>query len=343
MAHSSCDVLIIGSGPGAAAIARQMRSVGAGVTILQGVGCARFKHLDGGILNPEVLRKAIGTSEGAPLHRVGEHTVFRRDLLEEWAVSQLGEGITIREGFEEAMAVPHDTGRVSVIDASGEQQILASSVVLTEGANPKIGIAARLREDFDPEDMIHFGRAVVRGDSVKAPAAGAFRTSWGVPGWYNVIPHPDGALVGASARIENIMRVGRDGREVLKDFLTSQIAGDLGIQGEIDEIGMELVPLRSTTRPTIIGAHNISINFDANGSIDPRSLNRYNIVLASGLEMGSMLAKEWPQLVEWDEAGLHVWDVFADERTPYHDDRGTGFIEDGAAPRRGILQRLLNR
>ena len=342
MAQSSCDVLIIGSGLGAAAIARQMRSVGAGVTILQGVGCARFKHLDGGIVNPGVLQNAIGTSEGAPLHRVGEHTVFRRDLLEEWALAQL-DGVTILDGFEEARAVPHDTGKVSVIDATGQQQILANSVVLTEGANPKIGIATRLREDFEPEDMIHFGRAIVRGASMNEPATGAFRTSWGVPGWYSVIPHPDGALVGASARIENIMRVGRDGREVLKDFLTSQIAGDLAIQGEIDEIGMELVPLRSTTRPTIVGSHNISINFDANGSIDPRSLNRYNIVLASGLEMGAMLAREWPQLVEWDEAGLHVWDVFADERTPYHDDRGTGFIEDGAAPRRGILQRLLNR
>lgn len=343
MAQSSCDVLIIGSGLGAAAIARQMRAVGAGVTMLQGVGCARFKHLDGGIVKPDLLRKVIGTAEGAPLHQVGEHTVFRRDQLEQWAIEQLGDDITYLDGFEEARAVPHDTGRVSVVDASGEQQIHASSVILTEGANPKIGIAARLREDFDPEDMIHFGRAIVRGASVNSPSAGAFRTSWGVPGWYTVVPHPEGALVGASARIENIMRVGRDGREVLKDFLTTQIAGDLGIQGEIDEIGMELVPLRSTTRPTMIGSHNITINFDANGSIDPRSMNRYNIVLASSLEMGSMLAREWPQLVEWDEAGLHVWDVFTDERTPYHDDRGTGFIEDGAAPRRGIFQRLLNR
>lgn len=343
MDQSSCDVLIIGSGLGAVAIARHLRSAGASVSILTGVGCARFKHLDGGIVSPTILERVIGSTDGAPLHQIGGNTVFRRDLLEQWAVETLDDGVRIVTDFEEARAIPRDTGRVAVMNDDGDRLIEAHSIVLTEGANPKIGIAARVRDDFDPEDMIHFGRAIVAGAQIPEPVTGSWRTSWGAPAWYAVIPHPDGAIVSASVRIENVMRVGRDGREVLKDLLASPLAGELGIQGDPGEIGMELVPLRASTRPARIASHNISISFDANGNIDARDLNRYNSILSSGAEMGAMMAREWPQVVEWDETGIGLWEMFGSQRTPYHDDKQTGYIEDGPAPIRGIVQRLFNR
>lgn len=343
MDRTDCDVLIIGMGMGAVALARRLIGVRASVAMLPGAGRPRFNHLDGGIVEPRVLREAIGPIDSAPIHQFGENTVFQRDQLESWAVSQIADSVSIIEDFEEVRAIPHDTGRITVTDTTGERSIVANSVVLTEGANPKIGIAARLRADFDPEDMIHFGRTLVSGGSVAAPSTGSWRTSWNMPAWYSVIPHPDGALVSASVRIENVMRAGRDGRVVLADFLNSPLAGEMGISGVHGEVGMELVPLKPRRRPGMLGAHNLTISLDANGSIDARALNRFNIVLSSGMELGAMMASEWPNLVEWDETGIHRWDVFTTARTPYHDDRNTGFIEDGSGPHRGLLGRLFKR
>lgn len=343
MDRTNCDVVIVGMGIGGAALARNLNAVGVDIVMLPGAGRPRFNHLDGGIIDPGELAGVFGDIESAPIHRVGEHTVFRRDQLESWAIDQIADSVTIISDFEEARSVPHDARLVSVIDDTGERAITAKCVVLTEGANPKIGIAARLREDFDPEDMIHFGRTKVTGVSITEPVTGSWRTSWKMPAWYSVIPQPDGALVSASVRIENVMRAGRDGRVVLADLLGGPLAEELGIQGEHGEIGMELVPLKPTDGLGRVGVHNIAISPDANGTIDARALGRFNESLHSGNELGMMMAQEWPSLVEWDEVGVNMRDVSLPARTPYHNDNVTGFIEDGPGKGRGLLKRLLNR
>lgn len=343
MDQIDCDVLIIGMGLGASAIAHRLASINARVMMIPGAGCSRFMHLDGGIVDPLVLRSAIGPIESAPLHSIGHHTVFNRAELQAWAINQIRSSVEVVEDFEEARAVPHDSGRVTIVDATGERSIRANSTVLTEGANPKIGIAARVREDFEPEDMIHFGRAKVDGVTVNEPVVGAWRTSWNMPAWYSVIPQPDGALVSASARIENVMRASRDGRDVLKDLLGGPLASELGIQGHYGEIGMELVPLKSGSRPSMIGAHNVLITYDGNGSVDARSLDRYNAILASSTELASMWVSEWPNIPDWDEMGIYPWNSFSTGHTPYHADKESGFIEDGPGKARGVLSRLFNR
>ncbi len=341
--RSWCDVLIIGMGLGAATIARRLLQVGASVQMIPGAGRPRFTHLDGGIIDPDLLERALGDADAAPVHAVGDVHVFRRDLLQQWAVAQLGADVTVDADFEEARIVPHDSGALTVVDANESRRIMANSVLLTEGANPKLGIAARIRQDFAPEDMIHFGRSWIVDAEVSQPASGVWRTSWGMPAWYSIVPQPQGALVSASARIENVMRSSRDGRDTLRDLLGSPLARNLGITGEPGEIGMELVPLRPDTSPTLFDAHNIGITFDANGTIDARSLNRYNVTLITAIEQAAMMVSEWPNLVEWDDVGAAMWDVFSTPRTPYHDDRETGFIEDGAGPKRGLLDRLKRR
>lgn len=343
MADSGCDVLIIGTGLGAVAIAKQLAKTGSHIALLPGAGRARYKHLEGGVVDGNILRQVFGDISTAPISEIGEHTVFRRDELERWAIAQLSDSVEIVSGFKEARTVPHDTGMVTVVDDSGSQYLHANSIVLTEGANPKIGIAARLRPDFEPEDMIHFGRTFIPGVSVQQPLTGSWRTSWNMPVWYSVIPLPDGVSVSTSVRIENVMRAGQDARAVLKDFLASDLASELGVKGQYGEVGMELVPLRPNRGSGMIGAHNITIALDANGVIDARSLKRYSATLASGTEMGAMMAREWPNLVEWHELGVSMWDVFTSGRTTYHDDKESGFIEDGPGKRRGLIGRMLNR
>lgn len=339
----SCDVIIIGMGLGAAAIAKRLVQTGTSIIMLPGAGHARFKHLEGGIINPEILRDAIGDISTAPLTTIGSHQVFRRDQLEQWALAQLPDSVQVISDFEESHSIPHDTGRTSIVDANGERRLTASAIVLTEGANPKIGIAARLRRDFEPEDMIHFGRTIVSGVHIDTPNTGPWRTPGNIPVRYILIPQPDGVSVSVSVRIENVMRAGRDGRAVLQDFLASPKAKELGIQGEHGDIGMELVPLLPDRGKGMIGAHNIMISLDANGVIDARSLRRYDAMLSAGREMGSMMAREWPNLVEWQELGVSMWDVFTSGRRPYHEDSNTGFIEDGPGRKRGWLNRLVNR
>lgn len=343
MNQVNCDVVIIGMGIGAAAIARQLVSVGANVSMLPGAGRPRFTHIDGGIISPPILEAALGDAISAPVHRVSGYTVFRRDQLEEWAIDRIRDQVTIIADFEETRVVPHDTGQLSILDDTGTRALVADCVVLTEGANPKIGIASRLRRDFEPEDMIHFGRTLVPGVSVAAPATGYWRTSWGAPAWYAAIPQPEGVLVAASMRVENMMRSGYDARNAVADFLGAILARELGVAGSPHEIGIELVSLKPDSDPGRIGKDNILIALDANGTIDARSLQRYNATLSSGRELGAMMANQWPNLVEWDDVGMAVWDVFTTPRTPYHDDMQTGFIEDGSGNRRGFLKRLLKR
>lgn len=341
--RSTCDVLIIGMGIGAAAFARQLIATGASVSMLPGVGCARFNHLDGGVIDLDLLERTFGDTEAAPVHRVGPHHVFRRDQLESWAVARITDTVTVVDGFSDGRAILDENGHTIVIDESGEQSILAKRVVLTEGANPKIGMAYHLRPDFEPEDMIHYGRTVMPGCEIAEPIAGAWRTSWNMPAWYTAVPHPDGVIVGASARIENIMRAGRDGRAILADLLAGPMASRLGLTGKPGQIGMELVPLRANNRPAMVGMGTISIAFDAIGSIDARALNRFNLTLASGAELGRIMARAWPNVVDWDDAVAPLWDVFTTPGKPYHDDSETGFIEDGPASKRGLLRRLIKR
>lgn len=343
MERSNCDVLIIGMGLGAAAIARRLAQTGSRIIMLPGAGHARFKHLEGGVIDPAILSQAIGDISTAPLTEIGGSHVFRRDQLEEWAINQLSDSVEIMSDFEEARTLPHDTGKTSVLDDAGKHSITSSSIVLTEGSNPKIGIASRLRRDFDPEDMIHFGRTMVTGSQVPSPITGKWRTPGNIPVRYMLVPQPNGVSVSVSVRIENVMRAGRDGRFVLQEFLDGPKAEELGIQGEHGEIGMELVPLLPERGRGMNGAHNIMISLDANGVIDARTLRRYDAILSSGMEMGAMMAREWPNLVEWHELGVSMWDVFMSGRRPYHEDSNSGFIEDGPGRRRGLLDRLFKR
>lgn len=343
MDRINCDIIIVGMGLGAAAIARRLAKTGSNIIMLPGAGHARFKHLEGGLVDPAILGAVFGDNSNAPLTKIGSHHVFRRDEMEAWAIEQVADSVTVMTDFEEARTIPHDTGETSLVNDTSEQSILASSIVLTEGANPKIGISARLRRDFDPADMIHFGRAIFPAVEISEPTTGTWRTPGNMPVQYMLVPQPGGVSVSVSVRIENVMRSGRDGRAVLSDFLASERAEELGLRGEPGEIGMELVPLLPDRGTGMIGAHNIMISLDANGVIDARSLRRYDAMLSAGREMGSMMAREWPQLVEWQELGVSMWDVFTSGRRPYHDDRNTGFIEDGPGRRRGLLSRLLNR
>lgn len=340
MERLNCDIAIIGMGLGAAAIAKRLARTGSRIIMLQGAGSARFKHLEGGIVDPDILRDALGDISSAPLTQIGEHHVFRRDQLESWAIGQLGEEVDSVVDFEEARAIPNDAGNLTLIDSTGQQSILAKAVVLSEGANPKIGIAARVREDFAPEDMIHFGRAIVRDVRIEAPATGIWRTASNMPSRYFLIPQPDGVSVSVSVRIENVMRAGRNAKEVLAEFLMSDLAVQLGVHGDPGEIGMELVPLLPDRGKGMIGAHNIMISLEANGVIDARSLRRYDAMLSAGREMGAMMAREWPNLVEWHELGISMWDIFTSGRRPYHEDSNSGFIEDGPGKRRGLLDRF---
>lgn len=336
------DVVIIGMGIGAAAIAHRIAGTSTRVAMTPGVGCARFKHLDGGLMSAKTLETAFGTSRSAPLHVRGAYSTFRRDQLEAWAIDQVRERVTVVGAFDDLRIVPHESGGHAVHEESGERELVGRLVILTEGASPKIGIAARLRPDFEPEDLLHFGRVILPGVRTDEPVSGAWRTSWGMPAWYSVVPHADGVIVGASARIENIMRAGRDGRDVVKDLLRSPLGGQLELPETVDAVGMELVPLGLQGQKGHVAAQDILITPDANGSIDPRLPQRYEEILRTAIHIGDTITREWPNMPDWDNY-QEIWNVPSAARTPYHDSSETGFIEDGAGKPRRLLHKLLKR
>ena len=337
------DIVIIGTGIGAASIAHRLSRTGASVAMVPGVGRSRFKQLDGGLMLSRQLEDAFGTSMGAPIRSNGNIRTVLRHELEAWAIDLVRPHVTILGDFEDHKVVPIDADTVALQEESGRREIIARQLILTEGASPKIGIAAGIRPDFEPEDLIHFGRTVISDASLSTFVSGSWRTTWGMPAWYSAIPHPDGAIVSASARIENIMRAGKDGREVLADFLQSTIARDVGLPDSAGTIGMELVPLRQAQDGSRVQTSNMVITPDANGSVDARSLERFAIGLRTSVGIGAIIAREWPNTPDWDEVGKDFWNVPAVGREPYHDSRETGFIEDGAGKPAGILRKLFKR
>lgn len=334
----SHDVLIIGSGLGASAIAKRLVDADADVAMIAGVGCARFKHLDGGVIDRALLETAFGNIESASLQQVNNATVFKRDLLEKWAVAK--SGATCYDDFDEARCLPNEQGDYTVVDETGTKSIQARMVLLTEGANPRIGMAVRLRPDFAPEDMIHFGRAYVEGSRLNRVLSGEWRTSWNMPAWYSAVPVEGGALVSASARIENVMRSSRDGRDTLRDMLDSPFAEELDVFDFTGEIGMELVPLRPQLPVETVGIDNLGITADANGMIDPRAQGCYDQVLRAAMIYADVLSTDGS---DWDEIAVRLGRMFSNQRTPYHDSSITGFIEEGVGERRGLLGRIFRR
>lgn len=337
------DVLIVGTGLGAAVIARRLSGAGEAVGMVPGVGCARFKHLEAFQIDSALIERAFGSTTFAPLQVINGVQVAQRDQLERWAIERISGEVDVLLDFEESRVVPNHRDGLDLIDVSGTRTLSARLILLTEGANPKIGIAAGLRPDFAPEDMIHFGRAFVSGAKVNRFMNGAWRTSWGMPAWYSATPWNDGAFVSASARIENIMRASRDGRDTLRDMLDSPFAEELDVYDFQGEVGMELVPLCSNLDPAPLGFHNLAITPDANGLIDPRSPDRFDTVLRTALAFADQVAASWPSLPDWDQIGDSMWEICGSVRTPYHDDSETGFVEDGPGKKHGLLSRFRRR
>lgn len=336
-------MLVIGMGLGATVIASRLAAVGADVVMLPGVGRSRSTHLDGGRIEHTILERAFPHYHSAPVESLGDYEIFRRDLMERWAIDHCQGYVTVVEDFDEAHILPNESDGMTVTDVTGNREITSRLVVLSEGANPKIGMAARLRPDFDPEDMIHFGRAFITGGRISKALSGSWRTSWGMPAWYSTLPLADGIVVSASARIENIMRCGRDGKDTLKDFLASSVAREIGIIGTDADIGMELVSLQAGVRGIQLGVGNVVITPDANGLIDARSLDRFDMILRSAIRIGDELAAAWPDEPRWNELTHSILDMFATGRTPYHDSSETGFVEDGPGTKRGRLRQLFKR
>lgn len=343
MTEPNADVLIIGNGLGAAAIAKRLVPTGASITMLPGAGKSRSTAVDGGVVNPATLVYAFGDGADAPLDLVGDLTVFRRDQMESWALRKLGESVTHISHGEEREVLPSSLGNLVVSMTTGDI-ISARMVILTEGANPKIGIAAGLRPDFEPVDMVHFGRANVMNVESTEYLCGSWRTSWGMPAGYQIVPQPGNrAIVTVSARIENIMRGQRHAKDALADLLDSDLAVELGIDGPHNDLSMELVPLRSSMKPARMASHNLMISLCGCGVIDASSRNRWDATISAGAGMGAEIAAAWPDLPDWEDTGTNMATVFIDARTPYHDDKETGFIEEGPGPRKGLLGKLFSR
>jgi hypothetical protein len=111
----------------------------------------------------------------------------------------------------------------------------------------------------------------------------------------------------------------------------------LGIDGKRSEIGTELVALRRESRGARFVHDRLMMGVDASGVIDPRQPDRADQTIRSGQLLARFLASAPPSLEGWADTAGNV--VRSAIRRPgaYHDDRGTGFLEEGASSVRSTL------
>lgn len=366
------DVVLIGMGLASTACGRSLADGGARVAIVPGVARSRSPEADGGLVNASLLVKAFGP--GAPLGQcvsksevfsVGkgsnalgiasaidmpERRTFRRVDLEGWVLVRATDaGATYLDGFIEGTFLPAQDGSMTITAEGGARQVTARHVVLCEGADPRIAMRIGLRPDYTPDDQIHFARTIL---AQAAPSAayrsGIWRTSWGMPVDVSVLPLESGVMVSVAARIENVMRCSRSSVDALDDLLASPVAIEMGLTGSRVQNGVELVALRPSSTPATLVHDRLLMSIDSAGVVDPRKIGRFDAALQGGLELASWLANVSGES-SWDDIAMPIVNQVRSQAR-YHDDRRTGYLEEGpdgtrlVQPfrrlRRGIVGRL---
>jgi flavin-dependent dehydrogenase len=358
----NADVVIVGSGLGATALARSLAGAGRSVVLVPGIGRTRSPHLDGGIVTPGTVEAAFGSEAplGDPVPgfrtvvavsrdrfepgesvRLDDRRAFRRNVLEEWAMERAVEaGAVFLEDVIEGKALPSGDGSMTLTSEQGNRSVRAGLVVLCEGADPRIPLRVKLRPDYGPEDQIHFARTIFRAAHLQEIVEGTWRTSWGMPLAFRLVPQHDGVLITVVGRIENVMRSGRSTADGLADLQQSPAFASLGIEGAPDNPGMELVALRPRREPIRFVHDRLMMGIDASGLIDPRSLDRADLTIRAGLHLGEYLLMHPNEAEGWSSAA----DAFIRDAVPvtgaYHEDRATGYLEEGPFARHPLVTRL---
>ncbi|HEV2074074.1 MAG TPA: hypothetical protein VGR29_10585 [Thermomicrobiales bacterium] len=370
------DVLLVGSGLGAAACTFELARGGARVGFVAGVGRPRSLEADGGVVDPLLVLRAFG--EGAPLgalvtqrqtfmaesvntapllspvEEMLPRHVYRRLELETWARERaVAAGAEYVEGFIEETVLPAPGELLELISEVGDQTLSAKTIALCEGSDPRISMRARLRPDYDPEDQLHFAKTIIErpaGDAVYL--TGNTRTSWGMPIGVTAVPLESGLIVSVVARIENIMRSNRSSTNALEDLLSSSLGFDLGLQGERIDTGVELSALRRYTRNVRLSHDRLLIGLDASGMLDPREAQRGDVTIRSGTHLAEFLMDPGAS-PSWDEFARPLLQQVRAVNADWVDARSTGFVEEprtGAGRTRalsragtGLLRRLRTR
>lgn len=360
------DVLIIGTGLGASAAACQIAHGGHRVTLIPGAGRSRSRHIDGGIVTRDVLVRAFGEdppisplvnrsiewqfSEGRSAPRtqerpIGVHFGYQRDLLEEWALATaVDRGAVVIPDFVEGQLKPADGDGYILSSERDNRAFAARVVILAEGYDPRVGMRERIRPDYSPEEQLHTARQWLSVDDVpREYQFGAWRTDWGMPVRFQLIPGPTGVLVTVTARIENVMRGSRSAREALDDFIANASSVLPVLRGVPSAQGVELMYQRIRGRPTTFAKGNLLVAVDAAGLLDPRSFKRADFTIATGQELGGFVASELNNLSSWEEIGDAAASVLHRQIEPFHDDPQTGYIEEGRGSISTSLGRVLGR
>jgi flavin-dependent dehydrogenase len=363
MSDIYAEVLLVGCGLGATSAARSLAAAGRDVVLVPGISRTRFPHLDGGVVDASLVQTAFGP--GAPLGEVVREeeilrltsgrrfevaqrdfieprVIYRRSALETWAMDRaMRAGARFIDDFIEGKALPNSDGSMTLTSERDERTIRAEIIVLCEGADPRIALRVNLRPDYGPEDQIHFARTVIHGATIPALQRAQWRAGWGMPVDLTIVPQEDGVIVSVAARIENVMRSSRSSKDALEDFLASPAFDSLNIQGKRGETGVELVALRHQPRNIPFVHDRLAIGVDMSGVIDARHLDRADATIRSGLTLARYLLDADLSLTGWPEVAQLIVDEDLRPPASYHDDRGTGFLEEvPAGEPRSVTSRL---
>ena len=347
---SAFDIVIVGSGLGAAAAARGLALQGQRVAIVPGVGRSRSLESDGGLVDARLVEQAFGV--GAPLGQtitsrqgfvaenvessphlgaieaMSPRSTFRRVELEIWARDRaVAAGAVYLEGFIEGKALPLESGHLMLVEEEGEASLSAATIVLCEGSDPRIAMRVGLRPDYSPEEQIHFARAILAQPQTAAIyRSGRSRTSWGMPIGVTVVPMGATTLVSVDTRIENVMRAMHSTQEALLELLSSRLGAGLQLEGERIHTGIELSAVRSHARGLRLSHDRLLVGLDACGLMDTREPRRADVTIRSGMHLASYLTA--PRDLTWDAYARPMLSQIQAINPRWHDSHGTGFVEE---------------
>lgn len=353
------DILLVGSGLGATAAARGLLAAGYRVVLVPGIGRARSPHIDGGLVDGELVASAFG--DGAPLGEVVERQArfrlvspdrfevttperiesrrrYRRKDLERWTMEGVvAAGGVFIEDLIEGKALPQPDGSIVLTSERDARMVRAGIMALCEGADPRIPLRVHLRPDYGPEDQLHFARTILHGPSPGTLLHGSWRTAWGMPVEVALVPQEDGTLVSVATRIENVMRASRSSKDALEDLLRSDAFATLGVEGGRGETGMELMALRPRHREMRFVHDRMLMAIDFSGVIDPRRIDRADLTIRAGRHLAAYLAGNRLAVDGWEEQAMAFVRETLIPPATYHEGKVTGYLHEGPARGAGAI------